>query len=84
MCACICCGYKFPLGVGTGLAIPSAVTPTITNLPAKSGMLSAPSYSISVNLLLKRIYAVPFGCVTIGWYPLTAISCMPISFVLTM
>ena len=55
-----------PLGVGTGLVIPSAVTPTITNLPAKSGKLFISTYSTSSNVLLNLIYAVPFGCVIIG------------------
>ena len=82
MCACICCGYILPRGVGTGLTIPSAVTPTITNLPPKSGKLDMSIYSYSLNTLLKRVYAVPSGCVTIGSKGGTANSSMPISDVL--
>ena len=78
---CICCGYILPFGVGTGFVIPSAVTPIITHLPIKSGKLDMSIYSYSLNILLKRIYAVPSGCVTIGSKGGTANSCTPISLV---
>ena len=82
--ACICCGNTLPLGVGTGLATPSALTPTITNFPPKSGSSLASTYSCSSKVLLNRIYAVPFGVVTIGSKGGTANSCIPISLVFKM
>ena len=81
---CICCGYISPFGVGTGFCTPSAVTPTITNLPVRSGKLDMSIYSYSLNTLLKRIYAVPSGCVTIGSKGGTANSCIPMSLVFNM
>ena len=76
---CICCGYILPFGVGTGFSMPSALTPTITNLPFRSGRLFMSTYSTSSNVLLNRINAVPSVCVTIGSKGGTANSCIPSS-----
>ena len=82
--ACMRCGNMLPTGVGTGLATPSALTPTMTNFPPKSGSSLASTYSCSSNVLLNLIYAVPSGCVTIGSNGGTANSCTPSSLVFKM
>ena len=82
MLACMCCGRILPAGVGTGFDMPSALTPTITNLPAKSGSGVPGTYSVTSNVLLNLMYAVPSVLVITGSNGGTANSVMPMSEVL--